>query len=294
VKLGLGTVQFGTDYGVSNKLGQTDPAEVSQILEFAADCGIRYLDTSPAYGNSESVLGKYLKPSHQFRIVTKTDKIGKLRIDDRDVELVLATFRRSLQNLNQKSVYGLLVHHPDDLLEEGGGKLFQALESLKTEGLVKKIGVSVYDRTQIEKLLDKYLIDLIQVPLNVFDQRLLKHDYLGMIKSQGLEIHVRSVFLQGILLMSKEELPIHLSGFSPYLQKWEKTLNLYGLSPLQAAICFVSNLPNVDRILIGVNNINQLIEIVNISYQQILSQDDTDRLAVQDINLINPSLWNQQ
>jgi aryl-alcohol dehydrogenase-like predicted oxidoreductase len=290
MKLGLGTVQFGTDYGVSNKSGQTTPAEVGQILEFAADAGIRYLDTAPAYGNSESVLGKYLKPAHQFRIVTKTDKIGKSLIDNHDIDRILATFHRSLQNLQQKSVYGLLVHHPDDLLEQGGSQLFEALKSLKTQELVAKIGVSVYDRVQIGQLLDRYPIDLIQIPLNVFDQRLLMNGYLDSLASAGIEIHVRSVFLQGLLLMREDELPTYLSDLVPHLASYRQANQECGISNLQAAIGFVDRIKPVNVSLVGVNNLNQLKEIVR-SFDPALDLSYLDDHSVESEHLINPSIW---
>jgi aryl-alcohol dehydrogenase-like predicted oxidoreductase len=290
MKLGLGTVQFGTDYGISNQSGQTTPTEVTKILEFAAASGISYLDTAPAYGNSESVLGEILTPDHRFRIVTKTNKIGKSQIDDSDIDLILASFRLSLQNLRQKSVYGLLVHHSDDLLKEGGEKLFQALESLKMEGLVDKIGVSVYDRAQTERLLAKYSIDLIQVPLNVFDQRLLENGYLDSLKNSGIEIHVRSVFLQGLLLMSEDEVPSYLSGLVPHLASYRQANEERGISHLEAAIGFVDRIDSVNTLLVGVNNLNQLQEVVRAN-NPVLDLSYLDAHSVESEQLINPSLW---
>lgn len=290
MKLGLGTVQFGTDYGISNKLGQTSADEVRKILEFAAGHGIRYLDTAPAYGTSEAVLGEHLSPSHQFRIVTKTSKITKSQITADDVQSVLDTFRRSLEQLKQTSVYGLLVHHPDDLLNDGGDRLMLELESLKAQGLVKKIGVSIYGQEEIDKLFKKYSLDLIQIPLNVFDQRLLRNGYLRSLKNQGIEIHVRSVFLQGILLMSEEELPPHLSGFIPYLRRYREVNEKLGISPLQAAIGFVDQLLEVDSILVGVNNLDQLVEIVTAT-DRIFNSKYLREFVIEDTSLINPSLW---
>jgi aryl-alcohol dehydrogenase-like predicted oxidoreductase len=290
MKLGLGTVQFGTDYGISNKSGQTSTDEVRRILEFAAVNNINYLDTAPAYGNSESVLGANLTSSHQFQIVTKTNKIGKSRIYADDVRFVLDTFDRSLQQLQQKSVYGLLVHHPDDLLTEGGDRLMAELESIKDRGIIEKIGVSVYDQSQIDRLLAKYSIDLIQIPLNVFDQRLLKDGYLSSIKSRGIEIHVRSVFLQGILLMSDAELPAHLSGLVPYLQRYRQENQSLGISPLQAAVSFVNSVTEVDKILVGVNNLSQLAEIV-IASNQTPDNNYLYKFSIGEKYLIDPSLW---
>jgi aryl-alcohol dehydrogenase-like predicted oxidoreductase len=290
MKLGLGTVQFGTDYGISNQLGQTTPAEVGRILEFAASNGISYLDTAPAYGNSELVLGKIFEPIHPFRIITKTQKIGKSQITADDVRFSLDVFRKSLDLLQQRSVYGLLVHHHDDLLNEGGERLMAGLESLKERKLVEKIGVSVYNRQDIDRILAKYSIDLIQIPLNVFDQRLLEDAYLQDLKSKGIEIHVRSVFLQGILLMSEIELPDYLAGLAPYLHRYHQENKKLGISSLQAAIGFVDRLAEVDTILVGVNNLHQLTEIVN----ALICKFDTSYLqefAIKNEALINPVLW---
>jgi aryl-alcohol dehydrogenase-like predicted oxidoreductase len=290
MKLGLGTVQFGTDYGISNKSGQTSADEVRGILEFAAAHGINYLDTAPAYGNSEAVLGENLTRSHQFRIITKTQKIGKSQITADDVQFVLDTFTQSLHQLRQHSVYGLLVHHPDDLLSEGGDKLMEGLDSVKAQNLVEKIGVSVYDREQIDQLLEKYSIDIIQIPLNVFDQRLLINGYLRSLKSQGIEIHVRSVFLQGILLMSESELPPYVSGLLPYLRRYRQANEKLGILPLQAAIGFVNQIPEVDTILVGINNLVQLKEIV-LSLAKLFDSSSFHEFTIEDIALINPSLW---
>jgi aryl-alcohol dehydrogenase-like predicted oxidoreductase len=290
VKLGLGTVQFGADYGVSNQLGQTTAHEATKILEFANTCGISYLDTAPAYGSSESLLGEILPAPHQFKIVTKTNKIEKPVVSDDDVELVLANFHRSLHQLQQSAVYGLLVHHVDDLLAVGGERLFGRLELLKAEGLVEKLGVSVYDREQAEKLLDKYAIDLIQIPLNVFDQRMLKNDYLSFLKKAGVEIHVRSVFLQGLLLMSENNLPSYLLDLAPHLSNYRQANEQRGISNLQAALGFVNQIEQVDALLVGVNNLPQLREIVG-AMDSSLDLSYLDSLAVASAHLVNPSLW---
>jgi aryl-alcohol dehydrogenase-like predicted oxidoreductase len=292
MKLGLGTVQFGTDYGVSNRLGQTTPEEVVKILDFASESGITYLDTAPAYGNSEVVLGASLSPNHAFRIVTKTSKITQPKINAADVQLVIDDFHESLCRLQQSSVYGLLVHHPDDLLNEGGDRLMAGLKLLKIQGFVKKIGVSVYDREQVERLLDKFSVDLIQVPLNIFDQRLLKNNFLSHLKGQGIEIHVRSVFLQGILLMAEAELPPYLAEFGGYLRRYHQVNEILGLSALQAATGFIHSLPEVDAVLVGVNNLRQLREIIE-SAKIVLDTKLFRELSIEDETLINPSMWSK-
>jgi aryl-alcohol dehydrogenase-like predicted oxidoreductase len=290
MKLGLGTVQFGIDYGVSNQLGQTTPDEVAKILEYAGGQQIRYLDTAPAYGSSERVLGDILGSSDRFRIVTKTDKISKPKIGADDVNLAVDTFRSSLDRLGCQSVYGLLVHHPDDLLNTGGDRLMAELKSLQAQKLVEKIGVSVYDRDQIDRLLDKYSLDLIQIPLNVFDRRLLVDDYLQHLGSLQIEIHARSVFLQGVLLMSATDLPPYLARFAPILAKYHRANTERGVSSLQAAIGFVDRIAAVDTILVGINNLSQLQEIVAATVKSV-DLGYLEDFGIDDETLVNPSLW---
>jgi aryl-alcohol dehydrogenase-like predicted oxidoreductase len=292
MKLGLGTVQFGIDYGVSNKLGQTTSEEVNKILEFAATQNISYLDTAPAYGDSEIVLGHNLTSPHSFRLVTKTNKIDKPNISDEDVKLTLNTFKLSLKRLKQSSVYGLLVHHPDDLLGKGGDRLMAGLESLKEQGLVTKIGISVYNRKQIDMLLDRYSISLLQIPMNVFDQRFIENSYLQEIKSKNIEIHARSVFLQGLLFMTEKDVPNYISEIIPHLQKYHQANKRNGVSSLQAAVGFVNTVQEVDTLLVGINTLEQLKEIVSaIDYKADLTY--LQELAVQDERLVNPALWRQ-
>jgi aryl-alcohol dehydrogenase-like predicted oxidoreductase len=290
MKLGLGTVQFGIDYGVSNKLGQTTSEEVNKILEFATTQNISYLDTAPAYGSSEVVLGHNLTNPHCFRLVTKTNKIDKLNISDEDVKLTLKTFKLSIERLKQRSVYGLLVHHSDDLLGKDGDRLMAGLESLKEQGLVKKIGASVYDRKQIDSLLNKYSIDILQIPLNIFDQRLLENNYLQTVRNKGIEIHVRSVFLQGLLLMAEKDVPTYISDILPYLQIYHQANKENGVTAIQAALGFVNSIPEVTTLLVGINSLDQLQEIVS-SLDCKLDLTYLQEFALSDERLINPTLW---
>ena len=158
-RLGVGTVQFGVDYGVSNTEGRTPPDEVFRILDQAMRAGIRVLDTAASYGDSERVLGRVLFPGHPFRVITKCEAINRKRITRRDAFTLTTTFQRSLEHLNTNSVYGLLVHHADDLLAEEGELLFEAMQNLKSQRLVEKIGVSVYTEKQVDLILRSYSID---------------------------------------------------------------------------------------------------------------------------------------
>lgn len=291
-RLALGTAQFGLNYGISNAIGVTSSEEVKRILEFARQKGITLLDTAPSYGTSEETLGDSLPDSHGFFIVTKTPTYRKTRIDSSDGQYLRETLRTSLNRLKQPSLYCLLIHHADDLFLPNANILWEAMEEIKAAGLVKKIGVSVYSPQQIDKMLDRYSPDVIQAPINVLDQRLIKAGYLSLLKKQGIEIHSRSAFLQGLLLMPIEEMPDYFNPFKPMLAHYQKSLKEKGIPPLSAALGFVYRLPDIDYILVGVNNKDHLEEIIaSVSNIDPLERLDFSEFAIDDERLINPSLW---
>lgn len=290
LKLGLGTVQFGLDYGISNNEGKSGVEEVRKILHLADQSGVKVIDTAALYGTSEEALGEALPENHPFSIVTKTPKFSEPCITDDHVNMLEETFYHSLAKMRQTSVYGLLIHHADDLLAENGFALMEKMQSLKQEGLVKKIGVSVYTGNQIDALLERFPIDIIQLPINVLDQRLLAGGHLRRLKRQGVEIHARSVFLQGLLLMDHSRLPVYFRQVQKHLQEYHQMLDEYRVTPLQAALSFVAGIEEIDTLVCGVNNTNQLAEIIN-GLQHAPKMPAFAKYALFDEAIVNPSLW---
>lgn len=293
MKLGIGAAQFGLDYGVSNTEGITPIAEVAKILWQAESLGIELIDTAPAYGDSEAILGSYIQDRSCFKIMTKTPFFDKGVIREQDVAHLRKTFISSLQNLKQSSIYGLLIHHADDLFAIDGQKLWKSMEALKDEGLVKKIGVSFYNAEQIDEALKRYAVDLVQVPVNIFDQRLLKSGHLKKLRDRHIEVHARSIFLQGLLLLEPSELPPYLGHAASCLQKYHDLIRPLNLTALDAALAFVDHLEEVDAYIVGLNHYHQLEDILN---HQKKNRDnaldfDYSRFAITDENIINPSLW---
>lgn len=288
-RLGLGTVQFGMDYGISNKFGRPDEGAIRAILETANDAGVGVLDTAPSYGDGEAVLGRTIPESANFRIISKTPPFSNDRITDADATMVHDSFKRSLDNLRQSKIYGLLIHHTATLFKPGGEAIVEALLALRSEGLVEKIGVSVYDGNEIDKTLAIFTPDLIQIPISIADQRLIFSGHLSRLKELGIEIHARSLFLQGLLLMKPHNLPSHFTPMKPKLEKMHASFAISGLSPLQGCLAFGRACSELDSLVVGVNRINELRDILS-AMNGTTEVDNTADLALDD-NFINPALW---
>lgn len=290
MKLGLGTVQFGLDYGVSNSSGRTPESEAKRILQLAEERGVSVLDTAAGYGESEEVLGRVLSTQHSFNIVTKTPAQRAQESGDEYAERVRASFRLSLAKLGQKKLYAVLVHRAEDLLSAQGGRLMDILLEFKQQGMVGKVGVSVYNGTQIDAILERYPVELVQLPVNVLDQRLIASGHLAKLRRSGIEIHARSVFLQGLLLMSPDVIPEYFVSISAHLARYHAYLESLGMTPLQAALGFVLGLPELERVIVGVNSAVQLREVLAVQMTQV------DVLSMAQFSLsapaiLDPSKW---
>lgn len=291
MKLGLGTVQFGLDYGISNHQGKTSLGEAANILQVAKSSGIDLLDTASLYGDSEVVLGQTMQ-GKTFQIVTKTPQFKTAKIKKEHAAQLKQAFISSINNLHVNSIYGLLMHHAEDLLAVGGEYLMDALIELKMAGGVQKIGISVYKQAQIEAILAKYKIDLIQLPINVLDQRLTSAGMLKSLKLAGIEIHVRSIFLQGLLLMKTESLDSHFDALKPQLLKYHHQLIDYGLSPLQGALAYANSIIEIDYAVVGVTTSEELIQISDAFNSLPKKLPDWAQFACNDERIINPAMWN--
>jgi aryl-alcohol dehydrogenase-like predicted oxidoreductase len=278
MKLGLGTVQFGQAYGVSNTRGQVSRAEAAAILARAATAGIAVLDTAANYGEAESVLAAL--NTAPFRIVTKTAPVKN------GVEAVIARARQSARTLKADT---LLVHAAADLEEPA---LWPALQQLKTEGIFRKIGISTYFADDPAALAKRFRPDVMQLPFSLLDQRLLLDGSLTRLKELGVEIHARSLFLQGLMLMPPDGMPPHLQGAGPHLASLRARLAAAGSTPLAAALGFALSRPEIDMALVGVTARDELDEIVAAAALP-LPGIDWSACALDDERILTPSLWNR-
>ena len=274
MKLGLGTVQFGQAYGVSNAKGQVSKAEAAAILDRAAKAGVKLLDTAANYGEAEAVLAGFnLSP---FRIVTKTVNLKN------GLDAVITRARESAAKLKADT---LLVHAASDLED---GTLWPALLRLKAEGVFRRIGISVYVAEKPAELAARFRPDVMQLPFSLLDQRLLQDGTLGRLKEMGIEIHARSLFLQGLLLM--ETIPAHLQGAAPALNAVKGRIAASGTTPLAAALGFVLSRPEIDIGLVGVTTLAELDEILAAAARP-LPALDWAACALADEKILTPSLW---
>ena len=274
-KIVLGTVQFGLQYGV-NSAGRPNEDAVKGILKEAANGGIITLDTSSAYGNSEEILGKCITSDENFRIVSKYPK-GDTPVGE--------MFNGSLERLKVNQLYGYLLHTFE--IYKNNPKIWDEFIVLKESGRVQKIGFSLYTPEELQFILDHNSpFDLIQVPFNIFDKKFLP--YMKELHEKGVEIHVRSTFLQGLFFMDRNALPMKLLPIKKYLIQLDDFSKTSGLSISEIALNYNLQNPYIDGVLIGVDNVEQL-------KMNLASVKDTPidiGIEVKEHELLNPVNWN--
>ncbi len=279
MKLALGTVQFGLDYGISNKEGKVSYDEIEKILDFASQNGITTIDTASLYGCSEEVLGRF--DLSDFDVITKTVKIDKTLDRIENFEKFKEAFFASQKKLGYIQLHGLMFHEVNDLLSNQGMALWDLFEDFKEKEYVRKIGVSVYSPQQLEEVLDKFDIDIVQFPLNVFDQRFLY--LLPDLKTRNIEIHTRSTFLQGLIFMN-------INNVNSYFEPIKPILKMLPDDRLNFALNFVKNIPEIDKIVVGITSKSEL-EQIYLSYNQKISTIDFSKYKIDDEKFINPANW---
>lgn len=281
----LGTAQFGLEYGISNKVGQVSRQEAKAMLQLALANNFDTLDTAITYGDSEMCLGEV--GTKGFKVVTKLPSIPD---NCKDVtNWVKQELSASLSRLGVNSVYGLLLHRSEQLLGPNGARLYQALQALKDSGQVKKVGVSIYSPSELETLMPIFRFDLVQAPFNLVDQRLHSNGWLQRLKDDGIEIHTRSVFLQGLLLMELEDIPPKFSKWIGLWKRWHKWLVENNATAVQACLAFPLSFPEIDRVVVGAVSVKQLTQIVDATNNQV--KTDLPDFQCEDESLINPAKW---
>ena len=290
-RIGLGTAQLGLDYGVTNSAGRVPEAEARAILDLAAASGMDTIDTAHLYGDSEAVLGR-CAPAAALRIVTKTPKFGGSP-PGAAASRLRAAFSQSLRRLGRETVYALLLHDPADLGGPNGSALWNAMAALKDEGLVEKIGVSVYDGAEIDALLGAYPLDLVQLPWNVLDTRLVQGGQLARLRDCGVEVHARSLFLQGLLLQPPGRIPDRFAPVRSAVAALHAAFEGEGLTPLEGLLGLAFQRPEIDRFICGVAAADELHAIVSAAEtgQRVQQRLRLPIMEPLDPLYLNPARW---
>lgn len=286
--LALGTAQFGMVYGIANYSGRPDPQAVHDILVAAKGYGIEVLDTAIAYGASETVIGEAGLGLGGWQVITKLpnvpdgiqDIVGWMEIE----------LSASMRRLGVTHLHGVLLHAPAQLRTERGPKIGEALATIVDRGLASRIGVSIqHPETDIPAVMAVMDPHLIQAPLNILDRSLLSTAYTKKLRASGCQVHSRSAFLQGLLVLPTAARPTWCSKFAPFWQEWDRWLEKVDLSPVEACLRFVRNCDQVDHVVIGVETLAQLRD---------MATQDTSPLQSfpvwphdPPIDLITPSKW---
>lgn len=286
-KIALGTAQFGFNYGISNISGKVHETKVLEILNKAFKEGIDTIDTAILYGDSEAVLGK--NGVTKFNVVTKLPPMPQHKIDIK--AWVDENVYNSINKLNVQKLYGLILHQSNDFIGAGGGELYRVLCNLKQDSIINKIGVSIYNPKELDDLENSDIkIDIVQAPFNIFDRRLELSGWLLKLKSLGIEIHTRSVFLQGLLLLDKNMRDQYFEKWTNCFDNFDKWITKTNQTSLEACLNFVYSYNEIDKIIVGIDTLEQLEEImssINNHYKAPIS----NHLQVNDTKLIEPSNW---
>lgn len=288
-RFGLGTAQFGMLYGTFNREGVPSRVAVGAIMNRAHALGLSVIDTACQYGESECVLGQFPDELARFDVVTKTPTFADGPITSADAQALREAFFMSLEHMKLPAVGGLLVHHAPNLLAPGGELLYEELVRIKDEGRVRRIGVSAYSGEIVERILEKFPVDLVQLPINVLDRRLFQDGTLTRLAHRGIEIHARSAFLQGLLLADPMTLPGHFDCVRGTLMAFQKAAREVGVSPAHAALLFLLRIREVSRVVVGVESVAQLEDLFG-QFPDDPGMEYT-AFATGDAHILNPGLW---
>lgn len=285
-RLGLGGAQFGMPYGTTNTLPPPDKRELGRILERAAEAGIGFVDTAPAYGDSEERIGLAIGSDGRFRLGTKTVVLPDGPSRDRG-GAIRDGIRRSLDRLRRNRLDLLTLHHADALSGPDWPEIVQALQAAKADGLVGRIGASLYDPSELDVVVPRLAPEVVQVPVNPLDRRFLEPACLDRLRRHGIVLHARSVFLQGLLLADAESIPA-FARCHRALVEWRAWLKAHRLSPRAACLGYVLAQPAIELAIVGVAGDSDLAGLIE-ALPAARTADVDFRASATD--LIDPRRW---
>ena len=296
MRLCLGTVQFGLDYGIR---GQKKPSieDSIKILDYATQNGINNIDTALAYGNAEEVVGEFLKKKTISRdklfIISKfkPNELDKVKPVDY-AKIIKENYEKQLKRLNTDYLDSYIFHSSRYAFDE---EKLKAMYELKKEGKVRHCGVSVYYPDEAKICIESPYVDFMQLPSSIFDQRMKNEGVFDLALQNGsTQIHSRSAFIQGLILMNEEEVPTFLEGAKPIIKKIDSLCEKYEISRIKLAMLYVKQFDAISHLVFGVDNIVQLKENIEI-FEEDFSNDILNEIGKEFENIktdiMMPSLW---
>ena len=280
----LGGAQLGLPYGILNGGETLSREEAARILNTAVDHGIDSIDTAIAYGQSESIIGE--TSQNRFKIISK---LPPLPVDISNVsEWVHSQVEGSLSRLKCTSLDALLLHRPQDLTGDQGAELYAAIGSLIAEKIIHRFGVSIYSPNDLEGIIGTFDIHVVQAPLNVFDRRIL--GVTDQLSALNIEVHARSVFLQGVLIANPKDRPQRFEPGSEHFALFDEWVRSSGVSAMSCCMGFALQQPGIAKLVIGTTSAKSLDEIMNSIPNSVLEVPAHLQSSVE--QLIDPRVWN--
>tara|TARA_B100000700_G_C14941596_1_gene807056 strand:- start:105 stop:1004 length:900 start_codon:yes stop_codon:yes gene_type:complete len=290
----IGSAQFGLDYGITNYNGKVSSSIVRRIAELSESLGISGFDTAQTYGDSEIVLGNNLQSNHDFILISKLKPQSKNSFNSLTRELWERDFKKTLNNLKVSKLDAFLVHSSDDLIRPDGRYLLEWLKSLISRNLVNKIGVSLYDVDEINKL-PLSEIQILQFPISLYDQRFYTSGAISRLKNLGLTLMGRSIYLQGLILQEYDKLPRWVpSSILDHHKSLVKYSNSKGVSLIQIAIQFAMQIKDIDYFVIGITDEEELRDLDNACRTTLKEELDYHNFAINNLDFIDPRRWNNK
>ena len=280
----LGTANFINSYGIKKK--NVSSIKALKIIKLAAKYRVNTIDSSPAYGESEKILSNV---KADLKIYSKINKFPKYYKNEQIKVKIVTSIFKTLKNLNKSKIHGLLLQDTDILLSNKGKIIFQTLKEIKKMKLTKYIGISIYNFGSLKKIINKFKFDFVQVPFNLLNRDLLKNNILNILKKKNIKIHVRSVFLQGILLLKKKSLPKKLKSLSKEIDKYNNWAKSKKTNLFDMCLNFVLS-HNIDKIVVGVNNTKELKKLLKFNFKKI-KINDLPVIKIKNKKLAHPNKW---
>jgi len=294
-RLVLGTAQLGMKYGIKNRIGKPPLKKSYEIIQTAWNKNIRFFDTAYSYGESESILGKIFKG---LEIAGKVSVISKIsgclnKVNEKEV---LKGIDSSLKRLNLGCLYGLLLHDPGNL-DFWDSNASQIMRAIKKNNMAEKVGVSVYSYKDAMRVLERDDFEIVQIPFNIFDQSYYSKGIFREAEKRNKTVFIRSIFLQGLLLMEQEELGEDKKNFIKYLQARDTLCARFDLTKKELAIGYVKKRASGAYIIFGAEEPSQVEETVQIFEKADINdeiiKEIEQRLPVSNEDIINPSNWSK-